>query len=505
MQAPALAGDTTSNAAATARQGPSIAAAAAASARNATHAGDGAVADVQRAASERAGDPVALPRKPWAKRKAPSEAGTAREAASAAGGPAVGTATPKRRRLHSADPVEEGAKEGLGGPQRAAGVLGVESGEIPGLGGSWCGVAAGQEQRRESVACAGGSSGSRKPRRKASAPYNAQLAVRPEGPSSAGGGAPPAPRPATQGPAADPAQKRAAGKSRQRAAEAGADGAGSTVFSDLGPPAAAAGAPPESAAAANPAEDPAPRKATPLASHAAAPLPLAHPRKPGKRNKFKPWAGARAAAPKALPHAATVSGAAAMQPAAQAGDSAAGSQHAGTASGAAAKPSAAVADGAAARLPDASMGNGVAAEANAAPVKPDRKRRKGQERAQPEEPRLEAAGKEARPFLGREAVAGRSAAGATGLGNPRQRDLEPSGGTAGLVKLLARSEQAVGRRGINPDPEAGPGLLGAMRARLAGGRFRWLNERLYTAPSAEALALMQAQPELFEQYHEVRC
>ena len=509
-QAPALAGDTASDAAATARQGPSVAAAAAASAPNATHAGDGAAANVQRAASERAGGPVALPRKPRAKRKASSEAGTAREAASAAGSPAVLSATAKRRRPQAADPLEGGAREGFGGPRRAAGALVGKSVETPGIGGSSHGVAAGQEQRREGVACAGSKPGSRKARKKKAVAEKAQLVARPEEPGSVVGGAPPAPRPATQGPAADPAQRRAAGKSRQRGAEAGADGAGSTVFSDLGPPAAAAGAPPESAAAANPAEDPAPRSIAPLAPRAAAAHPLVHPRKPGKRNKFKPWAGASAAAPEALPHAATMSGAAAMQHAAQAGDGAAVSQHAATASGNAAKPSAdgfaaAPADGAAARLPDAFKSNGVAAKAEGAHVKPDRKRRKVQGLAQPEFPGSETAGTEARPLPGTKmTAAGRSAADATGLQTPRQRDPGPTRGFAGLVDNAARSEQAAARKGGNPDPEPGHGLLGEMRARLAGGRFRWLNERLYTAPSAEALALMQAQPELFEQYHEVR-
>lgn len=423
---------------------------------------------------------MALPRKPRGKRKALSEAGTAREAASAAGGPAVHSVTAKRRRRLAADPVGGGAREGSEGLQSAADVLGVESGEVPGFSGSWCGVAPGQEQRTEGDVCAGGTSGSRKPRKIKAAAEMAQLAARPKEPGSVVGGlAPPAPRPATQGPAAHPAQKRAAGKSRQRAAESGADGAGRAVCSNAGPPEAAAGAPSGSAAAANPAEDPAPGNTTPLAPRAAAPHPLAHPRKPGKRNKFKPWAGAGAAAPDALPLA-------------------------GTASGAAAKSSAAIVDGAAARLPDAIMGNGVATEASAARVTSGRKGQKAQGLAQPEGPGPEIAGKDARRLLGRKTVAGRSVAGASGLGTPRQGDPGSSGETARLVNQTARSEQAAAWKGANPDPESGPGLLGEMRARLAGGRFRWLNERLYTAPSAEALALMQAQPELFEQYHEVR-
>ncbi|KAK9820076.1 hypothetical protein WJX72_005839 [[Myrmecia] bisecta] len=41
-----------------------------------------------------------------------------------------------------------------------------------------------------------------------------------------------------------------------------------------------------------------------------------------------------------------------------------------------------------------------------------------------------------------------------------------------------------------------------MRAKLQGGRFRWLNEELYTSRGEEAFRLMQEQPDLYEQYHE---
>lgn len=41
-----------------------------------------------------------------------------------------------------------------------------------------------------------------------------------------------------------------------------------------------------------------------------------------------------------------------------------------------------------------------------------------------------------------------------------------------------------------------------MRARLQGGRFRWLNETLYTSDGAAALTMVQREPELMEQYHE---
>jgi len=40
-----------------------------------------------------------------------------------------------------------------------------------------------------------------------------------------------------------------------------------------------------------------------------------------------------------------------------------------------------------------------------------------------------------------------------------------------------------------------------MRAKLSGGQFRMLNERLYTTTGEEGLALVQDSPELFEAYH----
>jgi len=41
-----------------------------------------------------------------------------------------------------------------------------------------------------------------------------------------------------------------------------------------------------------------------------------------------------------------------------------------------------------------------------------------------------------------------------------------------------------------------------MRARLQGGRFRQLNEALYTQPGDGAFSMMAGQPDLFKQYHD---
>jgi hypothetical protein len=68
-------------------------------------------------------------------------------------------------------------------------------------------------------------------------------------------------------------------------------------------------------------------------------------------------------------------------------------------------------------------------------------------------------------------------------------------------------QRLAGRKAARPSqagaPEQATGLLARMREQLSGGRFRWLNEQLYSCPGEEALALMQGQPELFLQYHEV--
>lgn len=47
------------------------------------------------------------------------------------------------------------------------------------------------------------------------------------------------------------------------------------------------------------------------------------------------------------------------------------------------------------------------------------------------------------------------------------------------------------------------GLLEQMRSKLCGGRFRMLNEQLYTSAGQHAFHMMQGQPELYQQYHEV--
>lgn len=53
------------------------------------------------------------------------------------------------------------------------------------------------------------------------------------------------------------------------------------------------------------------------------------------------------------------------------------------------------------------------------------------------------------------------------------------------------------------EPNPGAGLLSKMRSKLQGSRFRWLNEQLYTGSGQEAYQLMQSDPAVFQEYHEV--
>ncbi|KAL2916215.1 25S rRNA (adenine645-N1)-methyltransferase [Polyrhizophydium stewartii] len=64
---------------------------------------------------------------------------------------------------------------------------------------------------------------------------------------------------------------------------------------------------------------------------------------------------------------------------------------------------------------------------------------------------------------------------------------------------------AAPRRPAAQPSEAVAGSLSEMQAKmqrkLAGAKFRWINERLYTTSSADAVQMFSQQPELFEIYH----
>ncbi|KAF2113327.1 methyltransferase-domain-containing protein [Lophiotrema nucula] len=66
------------------------------------------------------------------------------------------------------------------------------------------------------------------------------------------------------------------------------------------------------------------------------------------------------------------------------------------------------------------------------------------------------------------------------------------------MKLPIQSTDMVS---LLPEPKGLTPLQKSMRAKLAGARFRHLNETLYTKPSAESLAQFKEYPEMFEDYH----
>lgn len=72
---------------------------------------------------------------------------------------------------------------------------------------------------------------------------------------------------------------------------------------------------------------------------------------------------------------------------------------------------------------------------------------------------------------------------------------------AALATVSAKSSELTD---IRPAGKAKKkGLLEQMRSKLSGGRFRMLNEQLYTSEGQHAFHMMQGQPELYRQYHEV--
>ncbi len=78
----------------------------------------------------------------------------------------------------------------------------------------------------------------------------------------------------------------------------------------------------------------------------------------------------------------------------------------------------------------------------------------------------------------------------------------------GQQDLLTQTSSAAGEqlpaRSTDASKKKSKSLLEQMRSKLSGGRFRMLNEQLYTSEGEEAFNMMQGQPDLFEQYHEVR-
>ena len=72
---------------------------------------------------------------------------------------------------------------------------------------------------------------------------------------------------------------------------------------------------------------------------------------------------------------------------------------------------------------------------------------------------------------------------------PDKKPLQPP---KGWVETVMKKKKAASKKGA----------LDKLSDKLKGGKFRWLNEKLYTTSSNEADGMFKDEPELFEEYHE---
>eukprot|EP01063_Lacrimia_lanifica_P005889 TRINITY_DN1354_c0_g1_i1.p1 TRINITY_DN1354_c0_g1~~TRINITY_DN1354_c0_g1_i1.p1 ORF type:complete len:625 (+),score=268.54 TRINITY_DN1354_c0_g1_i1:78-1952(+) len=94
-----------------------------------------------------------------------------------------------------------------------------------------------------------------------------------------------------------------------------------------------------------------------------------------------------------------------------------------------------------------------------------------------------------------EAAAGAAVAQDAGKEKPG-RVYPPAPPMPPVWKEVAKEKAACGMLGKQD------GALQKLEDRLKGGKFRWLNEQLYTTQSEEAVSLFKEDPSLFDQYHE---
>jgi len=55
---------------------------------------------------------------------------------------------------------------------------------------------------------------------------------------------------------------------------------------------------------------------------------------------------------------------------------------------------------------------------------------------------------------------------------------------------------------LNPNGDKPKGTLEKMKKKLSEGKFRWINEQLYTTTGSKALEMFQEHPQLFDEYHD---
>ncbi|KAF1976409.1 hypothetical protein BU23DRAFT_566070 [Bimuria novae-zelandiae CBS 107.79] len=78
-----------------------------------------------------------------------------------------------------------------------------------------------------------------------------------------------------------------------------------------------------------------------------------------------------------------------------------------------------------------------------------------------------------------------------------KKDIAPTQTSAEVAEPSAALLESL----LPPEPKGLTPLQKSMRQKLAGARFRHLNETLYTKPSADSLALFKEDPSMFEDYH----
>jgi ribosomal RNA-processing protein 8 len=81
--------------------------------------------------------------------------------------------------------------------------------------------------------------------------------------------------------------------------------------------------------------------------------------------------------------------------------------------------------------------------------------------------------------------------------DPKQTQADDGDEDTHASTLSSSATAATAQSETKPESQ----LFRRQKAMLAGGRFRWLNEQLYTHTGEKALRLYEQEPQLFEEYH----
>ena len=88
--------------------------------------------------------------------------------------------------------------------------------------------------------------------------------------------------------------------------------------------------------------------------------------------------------------------------------------------------------------------------------------------------------------------------------NPKLSKEEQANVAAHVVKLkqgsIACGQSLPGKKSRTSTQK--PSFREKLQNKLESGRFRWINEKLYTSNSVCALKMFKAEPELFDVYHQ---